>query len=170
VTGPSRTPPGDFDFDPGEDAQSSETAGEPLAWQRELDVAIDDIDSRLKHPRRRATDVQPTLPQLGQPEITTEIIDEIAWRVAEMLRHTGTPPVPPAAVAAAISQTVAATPRPRVERRAAPPPPPPPAPKALPRGIAISIRVRKPFFRLPWPFRRRHRKQAMITFSDYRIT
>ena len=31
--------------------------GEPLEWQRELDVAIADIDSRLTHPRRRATDV-----------------------------------------------------------------------------------------------------------------
>src|SRR5262245_34350019 len=79
-----------------EDAQLREFAseaqmspGEPLAWQRELDVAIADIDSRLSHPRRRATDVQPTLPQLGEPEISTETIDEIAWRVAELLRKDG---------------------------------------------------------------------------------
>lgn len=161
MTGPGRTPPGDFD--PGEDAQSSEIAGEPLAWQRELDVAIADIDSRLKHPRRRATDVQPTL---GQQVITTEVIDEIAWRVAEMLRGDGTGTVQPNAVAAAISKTVAAPPR--AARQPAPPPLPPPEPKRLPHGIAISIRFRRPFFR--WPFRRRYRKQAMITFSDYRIT
>lgn len=164
MTGPGRTPPGDFDL--GEAVQSSENAGEPLAWQHELDVAIADIDSRLKHPRRRATDVQPALPHVGQPEITTEVIDEIAWRVAEMLRGDGTAPVQPKAVAAAISKTVSAAPR-----AARPAPPPPlPEPKRLAHGIAMSIRIRKPFFRLPWPFRRRYKKQAMITFSDYRIT
>lgn len=165
MTGPGRTPPGDFDL--GEDAQSSEDTGEPLAWQRELDVAIADIDSRLKHPRRRATDVQPSPPAPGQPEITTEVMDEIAWRVAEMLRGDGTAPVQPNTVAAAISKTVTAS-RPRAARP--PVPPPPLEPKRLPHGIAMSIRIRKPFFRLPWPFRRRYKKQAMITFSDYRIT
>ena len=55
MTGPLRTKPV---VDPGEDVQFSETAGEPLEWQRELDVAIADIDSRLKHPRRKATAVQ----------------------------------------------------------------------------------------------------------------
>jgi hypothetical protein len=152
-----------------EDAQLSEFAsepeepkrGEPLAWQRELDVAIADIDSRLSHPRRRATDVQPTLPQLGQPEITTETIDEIAWRVAQLLRQEGdTLPFRGEAVAAAISQTVAA-PKPAAA-------PPYPAERERMRGgIAVSIRVRRPFFR--WPFRRR-RRRAMITFADYRIT
>jgi hypothetical protein len=167
MTGPRTTPPGEFE--PGEDAQSNETAGEPLAWQRELDVAIADIDSRLRHPRRRATDVQQTLPTLAQTPITTEIIDEIAWRVAEQLRQSGTGAVPPTAVAEAISRTVASTPvTPRATRAVVPPPPPPIEPRRLPHGIAISIRIRRPFFR--WPFRRRYRKQAMITFSDYRIT
>jgi hypothetical protein len=152
---------------PGEDVQRSEFAaeanrsGEPLAWQRELDVAIADIDSRLSHPRRRATDVQPTLPQLGQPEITSETIDEIAWRVAQLLRKEGgITPHGGEAVAAAISETVAA---------AVPVEPPPfrTERELMPSGIAVSIRLRRPFFR--WPFRRR-RKRAMITFADYRIS
>ena len=82
--------------------------GEAAApWQRELDVAIAEIDSRLSHPRRRATDVQPTLPHLGQPEITSEMIDEIAWRVSELLRGDGGEPAKATAVAAAISRSVA---------------------------------------------------------------
>ena len=163
MTGPRRTPPVP---EPGEDAQSSEAAGEPLEWQRELDVAIADIDSRLKHPRRRATDVQPALPQLGQLEVTSEAIDEIAWRVAELLRGNGAAPVPPNAMAEAISKTVAAPPK-RAARPPLPPPPREPEPKQLPHGIVLSIRIRRPFFR--W-FRRRYKKQRMITFSDYRIT
>jgi hypothetical protein len=167
MTGPSRTPPGALP--PGEDAQSSETAGDPLDWQNELDVAIADIDSRLRHPRRRATDAQPVT--AGVPEVTSEVIDEIAWRVAELLRQDGGA-VKATAVAAAISQTVAAsTP---AARRAAPrapavPPARLPEPKQLPSGIAITLRIRKPFFRMPWPFRRR-RRQRMIMFSDYRIS
>ena len=106
MTGPLRTKPV---VDPGEDVQFSETAGEPLEWQRELDVAIADIDSRLKHPRRKATAVQSTLPHAG-PEITSEAIDEIAWRVAELLRRNGSGPVQPGAMAEAISKTVAAPP------------------------------------------------------------
>ena len=159
MTAPRRTTPGP---EQGEDAQSSEAAGEPLEWQRELDVAIADIDSRLKHPRRRATDVQPGLPQL-----TSEAIDEIAWRVAELLRGNSAAPVPPNAMAEAISKTVAAPPK----RAARPPLPPPqrePEPRQLPHGIVLSIRIRRPLFR--WPFRRRYKKQRMITFSDYRIT
>jgi len=161
MTGPRRTTPVP---EQGEDAQSSEATGEPLEWQRELDVAIADIDSRLKHPRRRATDAQTTPPQLG---ITSEAIDEIAWRVAELLRGNGAAPVPPKAMAEAISKTVAAPPK----RAARPPLPPPlrePEPRQLPHGIVLSIRIRRPFFR--WPFRRRYKKQRMITFSDYRIT
>ena len=160
MTGPGRTPPGDVN--PGEDTQSSEMTGEPLEWQRELDVSIADIDSRLRHPRRRATDVPPA----GQPEITSDVIDEIAWRVAGLLRGDGGAPVQPNAVAAAISKTVTTAPSRAVRQPL--PQPPLPEPKRLPHGIAISIRIRRPFFR--WPFRRRYKKQAMITFSDYRIT
>ena len=162
MTGPLRTKPV---VDPGEDVQFSETAGEPLEWQRELDVAIADIDSRLKHPRRKATAVQSTLPHAG-PEITSEAIDEIAWRVAELLRRNGSGPVQPGAMAEAFSKTVAAPPK--RAARAPVPPPPEPEPRQFSNGIVLSIRIRQPLFR--WPFRRRYRKQRMITFSDYRIT
>jgi hypothetical protein len=62
---------------------------ERLEWQSELDSAMADLDSRLSHPRRRASDTgpQPTLPQLGHVEITNELLDEIAWRVAEQVRR-----------------------------------------------------------------------------------
>ena len=164
MTGPSRMNP-EVSTE-GENAQLSETAGEPLAWQRELDVAIADIDSRLKHPRRRVTDEQPTLPQLGQPEVTSEMIDEIAWRVADLLQREGTGPERGTTVAAAIAKTVSVAPAPpRAPRSHVAPPPP--EPKKLSHGIALSIRIRRPLFRSPF---RRHRKQAMITFSDYRIT
>ncbi|HEX6163318.1 MAG TPA: hypothetical protein VFZ31_08135 [Vicinamibacterales bacterium] len=139
----------------------SEAASDSLEWQNELDVAIADIDSRLKHPRRRATDVQPPA---SQPAISTETIDEIAWRVAELLRRDGSAPAKAGDVASAISKTVT-TPRTATAR----PAPPPPEPRRLPHGIAMTIRIRKPFFRLPWPFRRK-RRQAMIMFSDYRIS
>ena len=137
---------------PGEDAQIDEHAGELLEWQGELDVAIADIDSRLSHPRRRATDAEPAH---TQPQLTPEMIDEIAWRVADLLKRDG--PVQGTTVAAAISKTVAAAPA------------PPPEPRRLPEGTAVTIRVRRPFFRLPWPFRRRKR-QSMIMFSDYRVS
>jgi hypothetical protein len=122
MTAPSRTPPGGTP--PGEDAQSSESAGDPLDWQNELDVAIADIDSKLQHPRRRASDA----------------------------------PSRSAAAPAAPARTAS---RPSM--------PAPPEPKQLPSGIAITLRIRKPLFRMPWPFRRR-RRQRMIMFSDYRIS
>ncbi len=152
---------------PGGDAQLREfasepveTSSEPLAWQRELDVAIADIDSRLSHPRRRATDAQPRLPQLGQPEINSETIDEIAWRVSQLLRREGAGPHRGEAVAAAISEAVSTAEAPGGE-------PSSPRRDRMPGGIAISLRIRRPFFR--WPFRRR-RKRAMITFADHRVT
>ena len=165
MTGPPRSPSGAVQ--PGEDAQFDETAGQPLEWQSELDVAIADIDSRLKHPRRRATDVQPPA---AQPGITTETIDEIAWRVAELLRRDGGAPANAGEVASAISKTVGARPTsaPVADRAARQPSSPPPEPRQLPHGVAVTIRVRKPFFRLPWPFRRR-RRQALIVFSDHRV-
>ena len=168
MTGPGRTLPGGPP--PGEDAQLNAAAGDPLEWQNELDVAIADIDSRLRHPRRRATDAQPAAAQPGG--MTTEVIDEIAWRVAELLRGEAGAPVKATDVAAAISKSVtppAKTAARTATRQPAPLPPPPPEPRQLPHGIALTIRVRKPFFRLPWPFRRRKR-QRMIMFSDYRIS
>lgn len=140
---------------PGENEQRSATVtpGERLEWQSELDSAMADLDSRLSHPRRRAGDVapQPMLPQLGQIDLTSELLDEIAWRVSEQMRRTqsaaaGAPP--PAVIA----------PEPVV---------PPPS---MPRGVALVIRVRRPLF--SWRFwrRRSRRRQAMISFSDYRVT
>ena len=169
MAGPGHTTPGVST--PGEDAQPSEEVGEHLEWQTELDwqgeldVAIAEIDSRLSHPRRRATDLDPTLPHLGQPEITSEMIDEIAWRVSELLRGDGGEPAKATAVAAAISRSMAAQP----PRAARPPALPPEEPQELPRGVVLTLRIRRPFFKWPWPFRRRCR-QAMITFSDSRIT
>src|SRR5258705_7624221 len=62
---------------------------ERLEWQSELDSAMADLDSKLSHPRRRASDAgpQPSLPELGQFDVTTELLDEISWRVAEQLRR-----------------------------------------------------------------------------------
>ena len=163
MSGPSRVSP-DAPA-PGENAQSSETAGsqQPLSWQRELDGALADLDSRLLHPRRRATDLQP---EIGQPEITSEVIDEIAWRVAGLLRDQGGNVPPGPAVAAAITGAIA-VPWDLTDEKL-PPPPPVPEPEPLPRGAALSIRIRKPFFR--WPFRRRRRRMQMISMSDHRIT
>lgn len=160
MTEPGRTPPGGPP--PGEDAQLREAAGDRLEWQCELDVAIADIDSRLRHPRRRATDVQAAA---AQPVFSSETIDELAWRVSELLRREGRAPAEAGDVASAISRTVAAP----MNATARSAPPPPPAPRRLPHGIAMTIRIRKPLFRLPWPFRRR-RRQAMTMFSDYRIS
>lgn len=162
MTGPTRTPPGATP--PREDAQFSEIEVDPLDWQHELDAAIADIDSRLRRPRRPATNAAPAA---GVPGMTAEVLDEIAWRVADLLKQDGSAPAQTAAVAAAISKSVSspaartATPR--------PPAPPPPEPRQLADGIVLTIRIRKPFFRLPWPFRRR-RRQRMIMFSDYRVS
>ncbi len=124
-------------------------AGPPrLDWQSELDATMRDIDSRLVHPRRRAVDAgpQPTLPGLGEVNLTTELLDEIAWRVAEqMRRHTMAFP-PPAA-------------------EASPAPAPPVKAVGLRPGKRLMIRYRMP--RLPWPFRllqrRRRKKQHPLT-------
>ena len=147
---------------PSDNAQSRATADshERLEWQSELDQSLADIDTRLKHPRRRASDntsEQPTLPQVGQVALTTELLDEIAWRVAEQLRRTPTVP--------------AAAPAPAPPRAAArPAPPPPPEPERMPHGIAITIRLRKPLFRFRFWRRRRVRRESLISFADYRIT
>jgi len=133
------------------------TPGEKLEWQSELDSAMSDLDSKLSHPRRRASDVaapQPTLPQLGRIDVTSELLDEIAWRVAEQMRRTQ--------AGAALAGPAASAAAPGV---AAVPPPPP-----MPDGAALVIRLRKPLF--SWKFwrRRSRRRQSMITFSDYRVS
>jgi len=148
----------------GDNGQSRAAAhSDRLDWQSELDQSLADIDTRLRHPRRRATDLnsdQPTLPQLGEVTLTTELLDEIAWRVAEQLRRSLTLPAgAPAAPASA---------PPRAAAR--PAPPPPPEPERMPHGIAITIRLRKPLFRFRFWRRRRVRHESLISFADYRIT
>ena len=106
---------------PGETEQARATSTDQLEWQSELDASMTALDSRLRHPRRRAGDTgaQPTLPQLDQLNLTSELLDEIAWRVAEQIRRTQPRPAPP----------------------------PAPEREHMPSGISITIRVRKPLFR-----------------------
>lgn len=132
---------------PGDDAKKSAAVRGPrLEWQRELDATMEDIDTRLTHPRRRATDTgpQPTLPGLAEVNLTTELLDEIAWRVAEqMRRHAMAFPAAEATPASA----------------------PPVKEPTLRPGKMVMIRYRMPL--LPWPFRllqrRRRRKQHPLT-------
>jgi hypothetical protein len=142
---------------PGENAQPRATAEKnvpqaaterrsvPLEWQGELDTAMTDIDTRLRHPRRRATDgEQPTLPQLGQVELTSELLDEIAWRVAEQIRRSlpSAPDSSPEAVE--------------------------PEPERMAPGIALTIRIRRPLFRFRF-WRRRVKRKSLIQFSESRV-
>ena len=139
---------------PGENAQPRATAApaERLEWQSELDSALADIDTRLKDPRRRVSDSgeqpMPAAESAHKVELTSEQLDEIAHRVAEQIRRT---------------QTVAVAPAPP------PPAPVPPERERTPQGIAVTIRIRKPLFRFRF-WRRRVRRESLISFSDYRIT
>src|SRR6478752_1001819 len=125
---------------------------ERLDWQSELDSAMSDIDSRLRHPRRRANDsaAQPTLPQLGQVDITSELLDEIAWRVSEQIRRSQ--------VSTVVSAPVPDTGRGAAENRSPWKSPPQwpeafePESKGAASSAAMVIRVRWPLFE--WPFRR----------------
>jgi hypothetical protein len=138
---------------PRETEQSRATptsSDDGLEWQSELDASMAEIDSRLRDPRRYQS-ARATLPQLGGVTITSELLDEIARRVAEQIRRkqsSGTPTAPSTGPPPA---TAVATPEPQV----------------LPTGISVTIRIRKPLFRF-WG--RRARRQALISFADYRIT
>ena len=158
---------------PGENVKSNAAVApalplDRLEWQNELDSAMSDIDSRLQHPRRRANDstAQPTLPQLGQVDITSELLDEIAWRVAEQIRR---------------SQIATAAPAPSTEPSPASAPgralwksPPvewPDAfePESTPSSnAAVVIRLRRPLFR--WPFRRLFGRRQVTSVGGYRAT
>jgi hypothetical protein len=161
-------------------AKPHATALPRLDWQGELDSALADLDTRLTHPRRRATDTQrpPVLPELGHIQVTSEWLDEIAWRVAEQLRRTGDgAPATARSVLEALEQPPAASPPQPVPPPAAQTPPAfhpeatvprPPLPPlrsetgetGLVPGKMLMIRYRMPA--LPWPFRlmqRRRRKQ-----------
>ena len=121
-----------------------------LEWQSELDSALSAIDLRLIDPRRRGTDQpadqQPSLPTLGHGKLPSEVLDEIAWRVAEEIRrnppaHVAVPPKPASAPASDAG------------------------PSLLRPGKILAIRYRLPL--LPWPFRllqrRRRKKQHPLT-------
>ena len=150
----------------GENVKSSAAlaTADRLEWQSELDSAMSDIDSRLRHPRRRAADAaaQPTLPQLGQVDITSELLDEIAWRVSEQIRRSQAP----AAAAAATTQAVQGSAESRIPWKS-----PPQWPEAFkpepdpPTNAAMVIRVRWPLFR--WPFGRSRRRQV-TSLGGYR--
>ena len=131
---------------PADNAKKDEDLGTPeLEWQSELDATMAAIDSRLVHPRRRATDAgpQPTLPGLGEVKMTAELLDEIAWRVSDQMRRHALAFPPP------------------VDDRPAPPVKEP----GLRPGKVVMIRYRMPL--LPWPFRllqrRRKKKQHPLT-------
>lgn len=139
------------------------TPEEKLEWQAELDSAMADIDTRLRHPRRRASDhgPQPTVSDLSQVNLTSELLDEIAWRVTEAIRKQDAAtaatagPVAPAAEATTPNPSADFASEPELE------------PERPANGAAITIRIRRPLFRPPW--RKRTSKQALITFADYRI-
>ena len=114
---------------PGDNEQSRAalTSDEQLEWQSELDSALTDLDSRLSHPRRRATDTQQQIPaHLGQVGLTSELLDEIAWRVSERMRRMQNGVTVSSPTDAAAASAAATT--------------------EMPYGISIVIRLRKPLF------------------------
>jgi hypothetical protein len=139
-----------------DNAKARAAATPRLEWQGELDAHLAELDSRLTHPPRRSTDAdrQPALPELGHIEMTSELLDEIAWRVAEQIRRNG------------------------VAEAAPPPVPVPPGPPLeseveetdLRPGTVLLIRYRLP--QLPWPLsilqRRRRKKQHPLTTARVR--
>lgn len=148
-----------------------------LQWQGELDSAMTEIDDRLTHPRRRASDLSrpAVLPEAGHVEITTELLDEIAWRVAQQIRREGE-----SATAETVSKALAhgeplTAP---AARQAAPPRDTPVAPPSsrtteapeLKPGKMLLIRYKLPL--LPWPFRllqrRSRKKQHPLTTGRLR--
>ena len=156
-----------------DNAKSRATALPRLEWQGELDTALAEIDDRLTHPRRRATDLdrQPVLPELGHVELTNELLDEIAWRVAEQIRNNGQ-----TATVEAVSTALA---KPQPQPAVAPRQPAPPAGTPLPGqtdetglrpGKMVMIRYKLPI--LPWPLRllqrRSRKKQHPLTTARLR--
>lgn len=156
----------------GDSAHSRATALPHLEWQGELESALAEIDDRLTHPRRRASDSArpPVVPELGQA-VTTELLDEIAWRVAQQIQRTGQ-----RATAAAVTEALAhPVPQPTVVVTEPPAPSPDttsqlwPFPsesdgRRTPPDTMLLIRFRLPV--LPWPlrlFQRRRRRLPLAT-------
>jgi hypothetical protein len=150
-----------------DNAKRREQAGpQRLDWQGELEAHLADLDGRLRHPRRRATDTdrQPTLPELGQVEITTELLDEIAWRVSEQIRFR--PIVAAEADNPFVSEADLAAGAARKDQRT----PDETRQPGLRPGKIVMIRFRLP--RLPWPFRllqrRYKRREHPLTTTKVR--
>lgn len=140
--------------------QSSATMSEveKLEWQAELDSALADIDTRLRHPRGKPPDrSQPSLPELGRIDLSREMLDEIALKVAEHLRKAQV--VPPDAAEPA--RPAAAAPRPL--RPALLPRPFDPHASGLRNSAIVSIRFRWPLFRLPRFLRRKRKRHPLST-------
>jgi hypothetical protein len=137
-----------------DNAQPRATGLPRLDWQGELDTAMADIDDRLTHPRRRASDrdAQPLPAELGNVPITKELLDEIAWRVAQQMRRSGHGGTTAKAVNEALTEA-------RTKK----------ADAALLPGKMVMIRFRWP--ELPWPFtllRRFRKKQHPLTTARLR--
>lgn len=135
---------------PGDDVRNRAIAmaGDQLDWQDELDSAMADIDVRLRHPRRRASDQgrQPMLPELSQVDLTSELLDEIAWRVSEQIRRSQ-----------ANGAAADAPPRPTMV--------PSPQRDGSPSHAALVIRVRTPLFRWPRWFRKKRKRHGLTTLK-----
>jgi hypothetical protein len=138
-----------------DNAQSRAPGLPRLDWQGELDTAMADIDDRLTHPRRRASDkhAQPLPAELGQVPITKELLDEIAWRVAQQMRKSGHGGTTAKAVNEALTEARSAK----------------PSGPVLQPGKMVMIRFRLPD--VPWPFsllRRFRKKQHPLTTARLR--
>lgn len=152
-----------------DNAKPRATALPRLEWQGELDSAMSEIDDRLTHPRRRATDLTrpPVLPEMGNVRVTSELLDEIAWRVAQQIRNNGEQ-----ATAANVTKALQ-EPRPQAPVTARPAPSRPLVPPAPPAsstsggllpGKILIIRFKLPV--LPWPLSlllRRKKEQPLAT-------
>ena len=159
MSGRAHVSPGDFEPEDTEQISESMSAEEKLEWQAELDSALAQIDTRLRTPRRRATDdPQAPIPEREQPEITGDMLDQIALKVAEHLRRSQVVSMPGA---------VAKEASPRLQRAPAPvrqpEPPPEPEPQLRP-GKMLAIRVRWPLFRFRL-FRRQRRLHPLSTLD-----
>ena len=150
-----------------DNAKPRATALPRLEWQGELDSAMSEIDDRLTHPRRRATDLNrpPVLPEMGNVRVSNELLDEIAWRVAQQIRNNGEQ-----ATAANVTRALQEPQAPVTARPPAPRAPVPPAPPAggtsggLQPGKMLIIRYKLPA--LPWPLsllQRRRKEQPLAT-------
>ena len=160
MSGRAHVSPGDFEPEDAEQIRETMSAEEKLEWQAELDSALAQIDTRLRNPRRRATDdPEAPLPERQKPDLSGEMLDAIALKVAEHLRRSPVVSMPGA--------TAKEAPAPRLQRAPVPvrqpAPPPEPEPQLRP-GKMMAIRFRWPLFRFRL-FGRRNRLQTLSTLD-----